>query len=180
MEAKEKELLGSFFNFLKDKEDREVPLRAQFTFTPDSIDWEGLKYDIEDLNLIKNTDSMDNIVWDKVDQSNFEVLNWVIKNAGDNVDLENIDINREGILPLLGKHAADSIPWDKVKINSYSDAMLATRIAKDKINWNEQVDFTQYPTVKFLHMKEPGLIDKSNIDTSDEKFAKLLDKVGNK
>ena len=174
----DKATIGAFFKFLRDKENRAIPLRAQFTFTPDAIDWEDMAYSIEDLNLIKDTNSEENIVWDKVNQSDFEVLNWVIKNSPENIKLDNIDINASGILALLAKHAPDSIPFDRIFIQGYPAAMQGLRHGKDKINWSEQVDYTSFPAVKFLLSKEPELVDVSKIDRSDPKFKELLDQHG--
>lgn len=174
----EKATIGKFFQFLRDKEDREIPLRAQFTFTPDAIDWEELAYSIEDLNLIKDTKSEENIVWDKVNQSDFDVLNWVMKNSPDNLQLGNVDVNAKGILALLAKHAPEQIPFEKIQIKGYVEALQALRHGKDKINWSEQVDYTSFPAVKFLMQKAPEVVDKSKIDTSDPKFKELLDKIG--
>ena len=171
----EKATIGKF---LRDTEDRQIPLKAQFTFTPGDIDWEDLAYSIEDLNLIKDTKSEENIVWDKVNQSDFDVLNWVMKNSPENLELGNVDINAKGILALLAKHAPDQIPFEKIKISGYVEALQALRHGKDKINWSEQVDYTSFPTVKFLLNKAPELVDLSKIDRSDSKMAELVDKYG--
>ena len=118
--AEKNPVIGDMFKFLRDKEDRPIPLQAQFTFTPEDIDWEGLSYDEKDLNLIKNTDNIDKIVWDKVDQSKFDVLKWVIENSSKNIDKSNININEKGIVGLLHKNdRSDIIDWDKYKIDSY-------------------------------------------------------------
>jgi hypothetical protein len=174
----DKATIGAFFKFLRDKEDRPVPLRAQFTFTPNDIDWEDMAYSIEDLNLIRDTKNEENIVWDKVNQSDFDVLNWVMKNSPENLELGKVDVNAKGILALLAKHAPDQIPFENIKIKGYVEALQALRHGKDKINWSEQVDYTSFPAVKFLLQKAPEVVDVSKIDKSDPKFAELLDKYG--
>ena len=174
----EKQTIGNFFKFLRDKEDKEIPLRAMFTFTPNDIDWDGLGYSISDLDLIKKTDNLENIAWDKVDQSEFEVLNWVIKNSPENIELDKIDINRKGILALMAKFAPDDIPFDKVKVSGYVEAMNALRYGRDNINWSEQVDYTSFPAVKYLLQTAPEIVDKSKIDSSNEMMASLLSKYG--
>ncbi len=174
MEDKKK--IGNFFKFLKDKEDREIPLRAQFSFTPESIDWEGLEYGLDDLNLIKDTDSQENIVWDKVNQSSFDVLNWVVQNSSDNVDMSKIDVNQSGIIGLLSKHDID-IPWEKVIIDDYVDAMNAYRYGKDFIDWDKQIDYTSATALKFFAMKDPDILDVNKIDASDPKMEKIIEKL---
>lgn len=171
-----KELIGSFFKFLDDKEDREIPLRAQFSFTPDSIDWERLPYNLEDLNLIKDTDNIDKIIWDKVKQSDFDVLNWVIQTTPDKVDMNKIDINQSGIIGLLSKQDLD-IPWEKVIIDDYVDAMNAYRYGKDFINWDKQIDYTSATALKFFAMKDPDILDVNKIDASIPGMDKIIERL---
>lgn len=165
--------IGEFFKFLRDKEDRPIPLQAQFTFTPEDIDWEGLAYNEKDLNLIKDTDNLDNVVWDKVDQSKFDILKWVIQNSKENVDPAKININEKGIVGLLSKERPDLINWDKFKIDSYVKAMNAIRYGEDKVNW-DNIDYSDYPTLAILSKKKPEVLDKSKIDMSNEKIAALF------
>lgn len=171
-----KELIGSFFKFLDDKEDREIPLRAQFSFTPDSIDWERLPYNLEDLNLIKDTDNIDKIIWDKVKQSDFDVLNWVIQTTPDKVDMNKIDINQSGIIGLLSKQDLD-IPWEKVIIDDYVDAMNAYRYGKYFINWDKQIDYTSATALKFFAMKDPDILDVNKIDASIPGMDKIIERL---
>ena len=105
--------IGKLFNFLKDKEDRPIPLKAQFKFTPENIDWEGLAYDQKELNLIKDTDNLENVVWEKVPQ-NTENLKWIIRNSPDNVRMSSIDINDSGMISLLGSNEV-KVPIEKFK-----------------------------------------------------------------
>jgi len=165
--------IGEMFKFLRDKEDRPIPLRAQFTFTPEDIDWAGLKYNENDLNLIKQTDNIDKIVWDKVDQSDFSTLKWVIQNSPENIDPENIDINAKGILGLIAQKRPELINWDDYKIDSYVKAMGAVRHGGDDVNWNN-IDYTSAPTISFLLKRKPEVIDKSKLDMSDERIASLF------
>ena len=171
-----KELIGSFFKFLENKEDREIRLQAQFTFTPDDINWEGLAYNLTDLNLIKDTDNMSNIVWDKLDQSSFDVLNWVIQNSPDNVDMTKIDINQSGIIGLLAKKDID-IPWGKVIIDDYVDAMNAYRYGKEFIDWDNQIDYTSATALKFFAFKDPDILDVNKIDASIPGMDKIIEKL---
>jgi hypothetical protein len=166
--------IGEFFKFLRDKEERPIPLQAQFTFTPEDIDWEGLAYNEKDLNLIKDTDNIDKIVWDKVDQSKFDILKWVIENSSKNIDKSNININEKGIVGLLHKNnRSDIIDWDKYKIDSYVKAVNAIRFGEDNVNWNN-IDYSDYPTLKILSKRKPEVIDKSKVDMSDEKLASIF------
>lgn len=165
--------IGDFFKFLRDNEDRPIPLQAQFTFTPEDIDWEGLAYDEKDLNLIKDTDNIDKIVWDKVDQSKFDILKWVIQNSKDNVDPAKININEKGIVGLLSKERPDLIDWKNFKIDSYVKAMNAIRYGEDKVEW-DNIDYSDYPTLAIISKKKPGVIDKSKVDMSNEKIASLF------
>ena len=105
--------IGKLFNFLKDKEDRPIPLKAQFKFTPENIDWEGLAYDQKELNLIKDTDNLENIVWEKVPQDT-ENLKWIIRNSPNNVRMSSIDINDSGMISLLGSNEV-KVPSEKFK-----------------------------------------------------------------
>ena len=165
--------IGEMFKFLRDKEDRPIPLRAQFTFTPEEIDWAGLKYNENDLNLIKQTDNIDKIAWDKVDQSDFGTLKWVIQNSPDNIDPENIDINAKGILGLIAAKRPELINWDDYMIDSYVKAMGAVRHGGDDVNWNN-IDYTSAPTISFILKRKPEVIDKSKLDMSDERIASLF------
>jgi len=167
-------VIGQFFKFLRDKEDREIPLQAQFTYTPDDIDWEGLAYNIKDLNLIKDTDNLDKIIWEKVPQNDFDVLRWVIQNAPEKLDKSKIDYNAKGVVGLLAKTNPDLVDWSNYKIDTYVKAMQAVRSGGDKIDWDRQVDYSSYPTVKYLVKNAPDKIDKSQVDMSDEKFASLF------
>ena len=176
----EKATIGNFFKFLRDKEDREIPLKAQFSFTPDAIDWDGLAYNLNDLNLIKQTDNAKNIVWDKVNQSDFNVLNWVIQNAPDNLDIDKIDINQKGILSRLNKYAPDQIPYERLMVSGYVQAMHALRSAKDKIDWDTQFDYDDPTGVSFMMQNAPELLSLGKIDRSNPKMVDILSKYGKK
>jgi len=165
--------IGEMFKFLRDKEGRDIPLKAQFTFTPDDIKWDELAYDVNDLILIKDTDNLENIVWEKVPQSNFETLRWVIQNSPENVDVSKIDVNAKGVVGLLAKDRKDAIDWDKYTIDSYTKAMAALRHGGDDVNWNN-IDYSDYPTLYMLNNKKPEVIDKSKVDMSNEKIAALF------
>ena len=106
--------IGEMFKFLRDNEDRPIPLKAQFKFTPDVIDWEGLAYDIQDLDLIKGSNNEKNIIWDKVPQSDFEVLRWVMNNYPDKINPKKIDINQKGVAGLLAKTKPELLNWDRL------------------------------------------------------------------
>ena len=164
--------VGEFFKFLRDKEKKEIPLKAQFAFTPENIDWENLAYDENDLNLIKDTNSMDNIVWDKVPQNTIASLRWIINNAPDKLDASKIDPNAAGVVGLLAKSKPEIINWDGFVVDSYAKAMQGLRAGKDKIDWSTQVDYNNFPTMKFMAKHGPELIDKSKIE--DEKIAALF------
>lgn len=173
MEAAEKQKIGKFFAFLKDKEDRDIPLKAQFTFSPESIDWNELGYDVNDLDLIKQTDNIENIVWDKVDQSDFAVLKWVINNTPKKIDPSKIDINTRGIAGMLAKANPDIIDWSKFIIDDFMKAKTAARYGGDEINW-DNIDYSNRGAVLGLHKIKPEVIDKSKIDPNAEWASKIL------
>ena len=50
--------------------------------------------------------------------------------------------------------------------------MQGLRSGKDKIDWSTQVDYNNFPTMKFMAKNGPELIDKSKIE--DEKIAALF------
>ena len=164
--------IGEMFKFLRDNEDRPIPLKAQFKFTPDVIDWEGLAYDIQDLDLIKGSSNEKNIVWDKVPQSDFEVLRWVMNNYPDKINPKKIDINQKGVAGLLAKTKPELLNWDSYTVDTYVKAMQGLRIAKDLIDWENKLDYNDLPTMKFMSQKAPELVDKTKI--TDEKIASLF------
>jgi len=159
--------IGEMFKFLRDKEDRPIPLKAMFTFTPEEIKWDELSYDVNDLDLIKDTDNIKNIVWDKVPQSDFNVLRWVIQNDPDKIDRDMIDYNAKGVVGLLAKTNPELVDWSKFKIDSYVKAMQAVRSGKDEVDWSNQLDYNDIPTMKFMAKNAPELVDKSKIENEE-------------
>jgi len=161
------------YRFLRDKEGIPIPFKAQLAYTPESIDWNGLAYDENDLNLIRDTNNMDKIAWDKVNQSDFGILKWVIQNSPENIDPENIDINAKGILGLIADKRPELINWDDYMIDSYVKAMGAVRHGGDYVNW-DNIDYTNAPTISLLLKRKPEVIDKSQLDMNDERIASLF------
>ena len=173
-----RERIGKFFNFLKDKEKKDIPLQAQFTFTPENISWDELAYNERDLDLIKQTDNIDKIVWDKVDQSNPDTLAWIFDNAPNKFDISKVDPNERKLFGKVVKNAADQVDWDKIKIDAYVKAVFAIRYGGDNVNWNN-IDYSDYGTVVYLYKNKPDVLDLSKIDTENPRLADFINKTQN-
>ena len=159
--------IGNLFTFLKNREDRPIPLKAQFKFTPDQIDWEGLAYNESELDLIKSTDSIENVVWSKV-PTDTSTIKWIIKNSPDNLNLDIVDVNSPGMISALAEAGIkiDSERLDKdLKIDKYSQLLgLYRHYDLEKLNLNEMVDFSVVSVAKWF----------SSIAKKDEELAKRI------